>query len=261
MVNKGIEVSANMDIIRTSDFVFNVNTNFAYNHNEILELYGGKDEVPPTADSDWIHAVGRPYGSWKMVEYAGVNAANGSRIFLDAEGNPTDEFLVSNTRYVDKSWVAPWQGGLTASFTYKSLTASAFFTWVAGKHMINNTRYFMESNGQFASYGQSTAMLRAWKEPGDITDVPKADFANYFDTRLLEDASFARLKNLSISYTLPQKWADEFRVFKSFRIYAQGQNLITWTKYLGFDPEYDAAYELGQYPHVKTLTIGLDVGF
>ena len=58
--------------------------------------------------------------------------------------------------------------------------------------MVNNTRYFMESNGQFAAYGQSVKMLKAWKQPGDITDIPKADFANYFDTRLLEDASFAR---------------------------------------------------------------------
>lgn len=261
MLNKGIEVSMNFDIIRSNDFRLNLDANLAYNHNEIVELFGGKDELPPSAGSDWIHAVGRPYGSWKMVEYVGVNAANGERIFLDADGNPTNEFLVSNVRYVDKSWIAPWQGGFTATAAWKGLSASAFFTWVGGKYMINNTRYFMESNGQFASYGQSTKMLEAWKEPGDITDVPKEDFANYFDTRLLEDASFMRLKNLTISYAIPQKWAEGTRVFKSLRVYAQGQNLFTWTKYLGFDPEYDAAYELGQYPHVKTISIGLDAGF
>jgi hypothetical protein len=162
---------------------------------------------------------------------------------------------------VNKSWVAPWQGGFTATASWKGLSASAFFTWVQGKYMVNNTRYFMESNGQFAAYGQSLKMLESWKQPGDITDVPKADFANYFDTRLLEDASFMRLKNLTISYTIPSKWAEATRVFKSFRVYAQGQNLFTWTKYLGFDPEYDAAYELGQYPHVKTISFGIDAGF
>ena len=119
----------------------------------------------------------------------------------------------------------------------------------------------MESNGLFAAFGQSTAMLRAWEEPGDVTDIPKADFNNYFDTRLLEDASFMRLKNLTVSYTLPQKWVSVTRVFKSFRVYAQGQNLYTWTQYTGFDPEYDAAYELGQYPHVRTITFGIDAGF
>ncbi len=261
MLNKGIEVTANIDILRTSDFTLNLDANVAYNHNEILELFDDKQEVPPSANSDWIHAVGRPYGSWKMVEYVGVNAANGERIYLDVDGNPTNQFLVSNTRYVGKSWVAPWQGGFTATATWKGLSVSAFFTWVQGKYMVNNTRYFMESNGQFAAYGQSVKMLNYWKQPGDITDIPRPDFSNYFDTRLLEDASFMRLKNLTISYMIPQKWAEATRVFKSFRVYAQGQNLLTWTKYLGFDPEYDAAYELGQYPHVKTISIGLDAGF
>ncbi|MFH0758816.1 MAG: TonB-dependent receptor [Bacteroidota bacterium] len=261
MVNRGIEVTADMDLIRTNDLLVNINTNFAYNHNEILELYGVKDEVPPSADSDWIHAVGRPYGSWKMVEYVGVNAANGERLFLDAEGNPTNAFLVSNARYVGKSWVAPWQGGFTASASYKGLSASVFFTWVYGKYMVNNTRYFTESNGQFGFANQSTAMLRAWKEPGDITDIPRADGVNYFSTQFLEDASFGRLKNVTISYVIPQKWAEATRVFKSFRIYAQGQNLVTWTRYLGFDPEYDSPYEVGLYPHVKTFTFGIDAGF
>jgi hypothetical protein len=196
-----------------------------------------------------------------MVEYIGVNAANGERLFLDADGYPSNEFLVSNKRFVGKSWVAPWQGGFTASVSYKGLSASAFFTWVYGKYMVNNTRYFTESNGQFAAYNQSTSMLRAWKEPGDITDVPRADAVNYFSTQFLEDASFVRFKNLTISYMIPQKWAEASRVFKSIRVYTQGQNLVTWTKYLGFDPEYDSPYEVGMYPHVKTFTFGIDAGF
>jgi hypothetical protein len=127
--------------------------------------------------------------------------------------------------------------------------------------MVNNTRFFTESNGQFAFANQSTAMHRAWKEPGDITDIPRADGINYFSTQFLEDASFGRLKNVTISYVIPRKWAEASRIFKSIRIYAQGQNLITWTKYQGFDPETDGAYEVGLYPHVKTITFGIDAGF
>ncbi len=261
MANKGIEFTTNLQIINRRDFRINLDANLAYNHNEIIELYDGREEVPPTEDSDWIHAVGRPYGSWKMVEYLGVNASNGERLWAGQKGNPTNEFLVSNARFVNKSWIAPWQGGFTGIVSYKGISVSAFFSWVYGRHMINNTRFFMESNGLFAAFGQSTAMLRAWEEPGDVTDIPKADFNNYFDTRLLEDASFMRLKNLTVSYTLPQKWVSVTRVFKSFRVYAQGQNLFTWTQYTGFDPEYDAAYELGQYPHVRTITFGIDAGF
>ena len=70
-----------------------------------------------------------------------------------------------------------------------------------------------------------------------------------------------RLKNLTLSFQLPPEWAGETRVFNSLRIFAQGQNLFTWSKYLGFDPEFDSPYELGAYPHVKTITIGLDAGF
>lgn len=261
MVNKGVELTADLDVLRTSSLLVNLNANMAYNHNEILELYGVTDEIPPVENSDWLHAEGRPYGSWKMVEYAGVNAANGERIFLDANGEPTNQFLQSNARYVGKSWVAPWQGGFTASVSWKNLSASAFFTWVYGKYMVNNTRYFTESNGQFGFLNQSTAMLRAWKEPGDITDVPRADGVNYFSTQFLEDASFARLKNLIVSYSLPADWAKATRVFKSLRIYAQGQNLVTWTRYQGFDPETDGAYEVGLYPHVKTISFGIDAGF
>ncbi len=261
MLNKGIETSINFDLVKTSTFNFNINANVAYNHNEIIALFDEKEEIPSSPDSDWYHAVGRPYGSWKMVEYAGVNSANGARIYLDADGNPTAEFLVSNARYMNKSWIAPWQGGITGTLNYKWFTASAFFTFVEGKYMVNNTRFFTESNGQFGNLGQSVKMLEAWKNPGDITEVPKADYTNYFDTRLLEDASFARLKNLTISMQLPPEWVAATNVFRSFRIYAQAQNLITWSKYLGFDPEFDSPYELGAYPHVKTITFGIDAGF
>ncbi len=261
MLNKGIELELDFDVINTSDFRFNLRGNIAYNHNEIVELYGDKEEIPSSADSDWYHAVGRPYGSWKLVEYVGVNSANGSRIWLDADGNPTNEFLVSNARYVDKSWVGPIQGGFTTTASYKGFQASAFFSFIQGKYMVNNTRYFMESNGQFAAYGQSTKMLEYWQQPGDVTEVPYPDGTNYFDSRLLEDASFMRLKNLTVSYTIPSKLAEATHVFRSFRVYFQAQNLLTWTKYLGFDPEFDGAYELGAYPHVKTFTFGIDAGF
>jgi len=261
MLNKGIEFTTSLVVLRQRDFQVNLEANLAYNHNEIIELYGDKLEVPPFADANWLHAVGRPYGSWKMVEYAGVNAANGERLWLDEEGSPTNKFRVSNARYQDKSFIGPWQGGFTGMASFRGITLSAFFSWIYGKYMLNNNRYFTESNGQFAQYNQSTVMLRAWKEPGDVTDVPKVDFNNYFDTRLLEDASFLRLKNLTLAYALPGDLVSRLKIFRSLRIYAQAQNLLTWTKYLGFDPEYDSPYELGQYPHVKTLTLGVDVGF
>ncbi len=205
----------------------------------ILRLEGGGDLVQLHSGKPMhklLCSLGGYSATWGIASFEGARFAGLATYGTAAVGNTRDDLPNSKL-------IIMW--GLDVASTIHG----------------NNTRYFMESNGQFAAYGQSVKMLNAWKQPGDITDIPKEDFANYFDTRLLEDASFMRLKNLTISYTIPQKWAETTRVFKSFRVYAQGQNLVTWTRYLGFDPEYNAAYELGQYPHVKTITFGIDAGF
>ena len=103
-------------------------------------------------------------------------------------------------------------------------------------------------------------------EVASVPVINAGDGANQHPTQTFLDLftiyeEFGRLKNLTISYVIPQKWAEATRIFKPFRIYAQGQNLVTWTKYQGFDPETDGAYEVGLYPHVKTITFGIDAGF
>lgn len=99
--------------------------------------------------------------------------------------------------------------------------------------MINNDRYFDESNGRFASYNQSKRLLNRWKKPGDITDIPRHGVYTEFDDRLLEDASFLRLKNLMLSYSFPQEWLRKTRFISGVKIYAQAQNLFTFTKFTG----------------------------
>ena len=83
------------------------------------------------------------------------------------------------------------------ALTWKGLSLSAQFAWVADRWMINNDRYFDESNGRFVSFNQSKRLLNRWKKPGDITDIPRHGVYTEFDDRLLEDASFLRLKNLT----------------------------------------------------------------
>ena len=104
-------------------------------------------------------------------------------------------------------------------------------------------------------------LLNRWKKPGDITDIPRHGVYTEFDDRLLEDASFLRLKNLMLSYTFPQEWLRKTRFIGGARIYAQAQNLFTFTKFTGLDPEGNSNMYQAQYPMARQFTFGLDLTF
>jgi len=259
MVNRGAELTVNADIINHKGFNWNVSANVGYNQSEITELYGGRDEI---RKGNLIFKVGESYGQMYYTRFAGVDPATGKNLWLTKDDKITDNFSEDDAVILDgKNFIAPWTGGFTNTFSYKGFTVQAFFSWVKDKYMLNNTRYFIESNGQFANFNQSKRMLNYWKKPGDITDIPKPDGQTYFDSRLVEDASFLRLKNLMVAYTLPKNLFQRFNGVEGIRVYAQGQNLLTFSKYSGFDPEYDGVVELGMYPQVKTFTFGVDVKF
>jgi hypothetical protein len=192
-----------------------------------------------------------------------VDESTGKGLWYRADGSVTDTYSDTDRQLLDgKVYLPPLTGGFTGTFSYKNVQLSAFFSWMADKWIVNNTRYFTESQGMFMSYNQSTEMLDYWKEPGDQAKHPHPNYQdNQFDTRLLENASFLRLKNLNISYTINPRLLDKTGFFRSARIYAQGQNLLTFTKYKGIDPEYYGVNELNMYPHVKTFTFGIDLGF
>ena len=100
-----------------------------------------------------------------------------------------------------------------------------------------------------------------WKKPGDVTDIPRYGVTPQLDSRFLEDASFLRLKNLMLSYTFPQKWLQRTNFLSSARIYAQGQNLLTFTNFTGMDPESTSNVYKAQYPMSRQFTFGLEVSF
>ena len=162
---------------------------------------------------------------------------------------------------IGKSYIAPWQGGFGTSLSWKGLSLSAQFSWVADRWMLNNDRYFDESNGRFASYNQSRRLLDRWQKPGDITDIPRHGVYTEFDSRLLEDASFLRLKNLMLSYSFPKSLLNKSKVFQGVRIYAQAQNLFTATKFSGLDPEGTTNLYAAQYPMARQYTFGVDITF
>ena len=260
MVNKGVELNLNGTLIQAKDFVWTVNANFSYNHNRITELYNGVQEYE-LANTNTKLKVGHPLGEFYINRYAGVNPANGDALWYTKDGKITNEMRDEDKVLVGKSYFAPWQGGFGTALSWKGLSLSAQFSWVADRWMINNDRYFDESNGRFMSYNQSARLLDRWKKPGDITDIPRHGVYTEFDSRLLEDASFLRLKNVMLSYSFPQSLLKKSKVFQGLRLYAQIQNPLTFTKFSGLDPEGTANVYQAQYPMARQYTFGLDITF
>ncbi|MGM9738109.1 MAG: SusC/RagA family TonB-linked outer membrane protein [Candidatus Cryptobacteroides sp.] len=260
MVNRGIELNVNADLLRTKSLVWSVNANAGYNKNKITELYNGVDEYE-TANTSTKLVKGHSLGEFFINRFAGVNPANGDALWYDRDGNITNELRDEDKVLTGKSYIAPWQGGFGTSLSWKGLSVSAQFSWVAGRWMMNNDRYFDESNGRFATYNQSRRLLDRWKEPGDITDIPRHGVYTEFDSRLLEDASFLRLKNAMIAYSLPKELLAKTRVLRGVRVFAQGQNLLTFTKFSGLDPEGTSNVYAAQYPMSRQFTFGLDLTF
>ena len=260
MVNAGVELNLDALVVRAGDFRWNVNANVSYNHNVITELYNGVNEYE-TANTSTKLVVGHPVGEFYINRYAGVNPANGDALWYDRNGNITNVLRDSDKVLVGKTYFAPWQGGFGTVLSWKGLSASAQFSWVADRWMINNDRYFDESNGRFQAYNQSRRLLKRWKTPGDVTDIPRHGVYTEFDSRLLEDASFLRLKNAMISYSLPKNLLERNRVLRGLRIFLQGQNLLTFTNFSGLDPEGTTNIYAAQYPMSRQYTIGIDLTF
>ena len=260
MVNRGVELNLNATVLAIKDFTWNVNANVGYNHNRLTELYNGVDEYE-TANTSTKLVVGHPVGEFYINRYAGVNPANGDALWYDKDGNITNELRDEDKVMIGKTYHAPWQGGFGTALSWKGLSLSAQFSWVGDRWMLNNDRYFDESNGRFMTYNQSSRLLNRWKQPGDITDIPRHGEYKEFDSRLLEDASFLRLKNLMLSYSLPKNLLKKSGVIRGLRVYAQGQNLLTFTNFSGLDPEGTTNLYAAQYPMSRQYTFGLDLMF
>ena len=261
MVNRGFEFSLSADIIQTKSFNWNISANVSYNKNKITELYNGLDEYELSSTNTKL-VVGHSVGEFYTNRYAGVNPANGDALWYTKDGEITTEYNESDKVMIDKSYIAPWQGGFGTTLSWKGLSLSAQFSWVADRWMFNNDRFFEESNGLYSTYNQSRRLLyERWKQPGDITDIPRYGVTPQMDSRFLEDASFLRLKNLMLGYSLPTKLLEKSKFFSSARIYIQAQNLLTFTAFSGLDPEGSSNVYKAQYPMSRQYSIGIDLTF
>ncbi|MBR5803276.1 MAG: TonB-dependent receptor [Bacteroidaceae bacterium] len=261
MVNKGVETSINIHVLQRKDFNWYVDAVASYNHNEITELYNGLDEYE-IPGANILLKVGHSYGEHYLVRYAGVNPINGDSWWYTKDGKITNVYNEEDKVLLGKSSVSPWQGGFGTNLSWKGLSINAQFSWVLNRWMVNNDRYFDESNGMYSSaFNQSRELLNRWKNPGDITSVPRYGVTPQIDEHLLEDASFLRLKNLTIGYNLPSNILKQTKCISMARIFAQGQNLLTFTNFSGMDPESSQNVYQAAYPMSRQFTFGLEVNF
>ena len=260
MTNNGVDLEIKADIIDTNDFYWGVRANFNYNKNEITELFNGRDEYV-VGSTGLKYTVGHSVGEFYYVRHAGVDPRDGKQMWYDKDGNLTKVFNEERDAVLlGKDMYAPFNGGFGTDFKWKGLSVSADFTWQADKWLLNNDNYFLENASQGVAYNQTTKMLNIWTKPGQITDVPAFGEQIQFDDHLLEDASFLRLKKIQVQYEFPQRWAKAAGMQRA-SVFFIGRNLLTFTKYSGYDPEPDVNLVAFNYPNTRQFVFGVEVTF
>lgn len=260
MTNTGVDVTLNADIIRTRDWYWGLRMNFNYNKNKITELFNGRDFYSIGAAMQ-AYEVGHSAGEYYAVRYVGVDPRDGKQMWLDKDDNITKTFNEERDAVmVGKSLYAPWSGGFGTNLRWKGLSLQVDFMWAAKKYMVNNDDFFLSNASQGSVINQSTKMLNVWTKPGDVTIYPGPSESVEFDTRFLEDASFMRLKNLTLSYSLPQKWMSAAHL-SDITLHFTGRNLWTVTKFTGYDPEPLTNMYTFPYPNTRQYELGVEVTF
>jgi len=263
MRNKGIEFDVSGDVIKSKDFTWTLGANAGYNKNKILHLTDFADSYP---DGDTrILKVGYPVGTYIAQDWAGVNTQTGEAQYYNLDGSITTTWSGAPQAATNSGSLYPtFTGGITTTLNYKGITASALFSFVSNVMRWNNEDFYTETQ-RYATDNQSVRMLEnRWKKPGDSGDqaiLQRFDIPRNFTSKDIQDASFLRLRNLNIGYSIPKHILEKTKIIKGVKIFVQGQNLFTWTKWKGLDPENNAALNIFQYPNTRTYTAGLNVNF
>jgi TonB-linked SusC/RagA family outer membrane protein len=265
--NKGLEVGLGVNVFSASnELQWYINGNVAGNRNKILKL------VAPfnVYNRDLFrYEEGFPMFSFYMHNQIGVDQQTGEIQFEDVNGD--GEFTTSADRKIVGNANPDFFGGLTNTLNYKGFDLSFLFQFSYGNDQLNLTRFFMEHGGTRGT-NFSGSQLNRWQNPGDITEVPRMNSANYAGdlrpSRFVEDASYLRLKNISLGYTIPEN-ISKMIYLSSARFYISGQNILTFTNYSGLDPELTGTasnnltqgVEFFTAPSPRVLTAGCNLSF
>ena len=211
---------------------------------------------------------GQPIGVFYSYKSLGVDPSTGDIVFADTN---FDGAITSEDRTIFCNPHPDFIYGLTNNFSYKGFDLSVFLQGSYGNDVFNGTRLFLESLQ--GGDNQTTAILRRWQQPGDITDIPRAttDPVNAaqnkrVSSRFIEDGSYLRFKNVTLGYTLDNEFLRK-TFFSSVRVYFSAQNLFTFTNYSGLDPEVNyrgddnsvIGTDFFTYPQAQTFTLGINL--
>jgi len=257
MQNQGIEVSFNAEVIRTKDFSWTVEANYTRNKNKLLDQHGQQENITGL----FVNRVGQPINTLYLVKYAGVDPQTGEALYFKPDGKTTTNVYDPDDRVLVGPIDPPNFGGFGTTLNYKGVMLDVLFSYAWGAQSYNNDRLNVENSIYWYS-NLATSMLREWQVPGDITDIPSAfNDLHSETTRFVEKNDYLRLRNVMLSYTLPKKMMDKWKL-RNVRVFAQGQNLYVWHNFQGYDPEIVTGILGGaQYPQLKTVTFGINLGF
>jgi len=277
--NTGIEIDLRGNV-NLGPVNWQLGFNIATINNEVEALAPGTDIIRFGADGENVVQVGEPLGAFSLVNYAGVDPANGDALYfeVDENGNLTDQttnVYSLNNRVISGDPFPDYYGGFTSNWSWKGLELNTFWQYTQGNEVFREEGQFSQTN-MTSLFNQETSQLNYWTPENPNTDVPKPVNSAIFglpangsqaSTRYLEDASYIRLKTVSLAYTLPTELTSRIGISRA-RLFVMGQNLITITDYSGPDPEVNSnragnsnvsqGNTFFAAPQAKTYTFGVN---
>jgi TonB-linked SusC/RagA family outer membrane protein len=280
--NQGIELTLTTRNF-VGDFAWTTSVNASVNRNKIMDLAG-----PDILGSALNRAqAGQPLGTFIGPEYAGVDPANGNALYYLNSTNSDGTLNRGTTTNINQAANVPignpnptWTGGITNTFTYKGFDLNATLVGVFGNQIYDAAGPYFSTGFNNGFDNQTRDQLNRWQRPGDITNVPKAVYGGGIGTgqssRFVQNGDYGRLRSVVLGYNLPSSLAKRGHL-QSARIFVQGYNLLTFTKYTGWDPEVSTDYVTGTSnassnnisqgisfytaPQARTYTLGINLGF
>ena len=255
--NEGVEAVLRYNVLNTKDYKLSIFANASYNKNTITKL------LIPVSTGSLLLEEGSSINEWNLVPFLGVNPNNGNELYLDSNGNVSEQALDKDRRKTGKNYFPKYTGGFGFNSEYKGFFLDALFSFQA-KFWRSDNQLAWALNPAYMRAGNNVSadLLNAWTPTNTNTDIPSLNApVSSISDRLLYDASFLRLKNLTLGYNVPKKFFNEKSVLKSARIFIQGENILTWTKWRGYDPEGLGTFPLSVYPNPRTFSIGANLDF
>lgn len=277
--NKGVELTVSSFNLRGA-IEWNTDFNISYNKNEVISM---NDGVPLFVGNDinmtkvQVNSEGHPIGSFYGYVTNGIfqNQQEVDRYAIQVPGGTAPGDIrfrdLDNNGVInadDRTYIGnpspEWTFSMNNTFAYKEFDLQIFLQGVAGNDIYNANRIWQESMS--IPQNQTTKVLDRWTGEGTSNSVPRAIYSDpnqnvRHSNRFIEDGSYLRVKNLTLGYTLPKSISQKAYLSMA-RFYISCQNLLTLTKYSGFDPEVNVSgVDLSTYPVTRTLSMGVNVKF